>query len=183
MTNRTRALRALLLVGALLGAACGDDSTVGSDELRAGGGGEDRLALGETTTTTTTPDPGAPVDTTAPPPSTPPPTAPPATAPPPTAPPPTAPPAQSFTLQIEIRSDASSPQMNPSVARVFAGSTIRWINADSVPRSVEAADGSFASGLIAPGAVFDHFFGAAGTFGYKDGTRPYVTAQVEVLAR
>lgn len=183
--TRGRRVAALAALAFALVAGCGDDSSVGSDELlnAEGGAGTDNLSLGATTTTTTaaTPPPPAatevaPTETTAPPPA-------PTTAPPP--PPTTAPPQpqQQPALVIEIRSDDTSPQMNPSSVRVFTGQIVRWTNADSVPRSVEADDGSFNSGDLPPGASFDFTFDDARKYNYKDGTRPYVTAQIEVFPR
>lgn len=88
------------------------------------------------------------------------------------------------SLEVSINSDtAGSGQFDPSLARVFTSSCIRWTNADSVPRSVIADDGSFDSGELAPGGTFVYCFEVPGKFNYHDGTRPYAVAAVEVIAQ
>ncbi|HUF33187.1 MAG TPA: hypothetical protein VMN58_08285 [Acidimicrobiales bacterium] len=176
-----RRLAAALIAAAVLLAACGGDTSVGSDELRSfeeQEAGEGRL--GETTTTAVDLGSG-PLSEEATPDTAPPETAPPATTAPPPPPPPTTAPVDNAAITIAIRSDDFSPQFNPSVARVFAGSVVRWVNEDSEVRSVNAGDGSFASGDIAPGGTFERRFDQPGIFDYRDGTRPYVTARLEVL--
>lgn len=168
---RTRPI-ALLVTALLTLAACGGDNSVGSDELLEGGAtGETRL--GETTTTTTTAAPAT--DEAAP-----------TTAAPTTAAPTTAPPTtqaqQQVSIEIAIQPDSAGNQFEPRVARVFAGSIVRWTNTDSVPRSVEADNGQFTSGPIAPGASFDYTADTPGTFNYTDGTRPYAVGTLEVVA-
>lgn len=94
----------------------------------------------------------------------------------------TAPAQQSF--EIDINGDNSgTTQFDPSAARVFAGTTVRFVNKDSVARSVEADNGSFASGSIAPGGTWNYKAGTAGQFNYHDGTRPYAVGNLEVVAR
>lgn len=169
-------LIALLLTTALAVAACGEDSSVGSDELLEGGAtGETRL--GETTTTTTTTE--APV--TAEPEAAAPTTAAPTTAPPETAPP-TTQAVQQVSLEVAIQPDSAGNHFEPRIGRVFAGSIVRFTNTDSVPRSVQADNGSFASGPIAPGATWDYTASTPGTFNYTDGTRPYALGTLEVVA-
>lgn len=167
-------LIALVLTTALAVAACGEDSSVGSDELLEGGvTGETRL--GETTTTTTEAPVAAQPQEAAP-----------TTAAPTTAPPETAPPTteavQQVSLEVAIQPDSAGNQFEPRIGRVFVGSIIRFTNTDSVPRSVEADSGAFSSGPIAPGASWDYTASTPGSFNYTDGTRPYAVGTLEVVA-
>jgi hypothetical protein len=173
-------------------AGCGEDNKVGDESLlnfkeQAG------ERLGETTTTTapptttttapptqaTRPGGGAqnPTPTTAT-------TRPPATATTATTAT-TAPRAQVVTLEIAINSDnVADPPLDPQAARVFVGSIVRWVNRDSVPRSVESVDRkTFRSPPIPPGGSFDYRATTPGLFDYGDGTRPYVNGSLEVLEK
>jgi plastocyanin len=88
------------------------------------------------------------------------------------------------TLEIAINGDSGGQsQFDPSQARVYAGTLVKWTNKDSAPRSVEADDGTFTSPSIAPGETYTFKADKAGRFNYHDGTRPYAVAALEVLAR
>jgi plastocyanin len=89
-------------------------------------------------------------------------------------------PAQAAVFVIRIQGDSAGGQFQPSQAGVTRGTTVRWTNADSSPRSVEADDGSFTSPELAPGASFDLVATTAGKFPYHDGTRPYAVATLQV---
>lgn len=94
---------------------------------------------------------------------------------------PEAPPIEQPQFQIAIQSDNAGSQFDPVAARVTKGTKVSWINRDHAPRSVEADDGSFKSGPIAPGAAWVYVAGRPGKFGYHDGTRPYAVASIEVV--
>ena len=121
------------------------------------------------------------------------PTTPPTTTPPveePTENPTTTRPAPSTTAkpaaqgyEIKIQSDQAKTQFEPRVAQVFAGTPVKWTNTDSVPRSVEFSDGSYASGPIAPGGTVTFTAGRPGEFNYSDGTRPYAVGTLKVQPR
>jgi plastocyanin len=150
-----------------LAAACGGEESVGDESLLEGTEGEEGLRLGETTTTTTTaPAADAPTETTAPQATT----APPTTV------------AAAPSVVVNIGSDTTAGgQFQPRVAQVPSGAIVRFVNNDSVARSVVADAGSFDSGPIAPGASWDWVAGGAGTYNYSDGTRPYAVGSVEVV--
>jgi plastocyanin len=173
-----------------LAAACAESNEVGSQELlefdpEASGAPR----LGERVDEPTpSPTPEAVVATPAPPPQE--------TQPPPPPPQETqAPPSPQDTgpqvaLEISITGDQSgTSQFDPSAARIFAGTCARWINRDSVARSVEADEadeadkGAFASGAIEPGGEWVWCPEATGRFNYHDGTRPYAVAFIEVVPR
>jgi plastocyanin len=86
------------------------------------------------------------------------------------------------TLEIVINGDSSGqPPVDPQYARVYVGSIVRWVNKDSVARSVKADSGQFVSPLIPPGGTYDYRATTTGLFDYADDTRPYVKAVLEVL--
>lgn len=85
------------------------------------------------------------------------------------------------TLEIFINDDNAAAPIDPPYARVFVNSIVRWINNDSVPRSVQAVSGQFRSPAIPPGGSYDYKATTVGIFDYGDGTRPYVNATLEVL--
>lgn len=169
ITSTPRWIRVVVvLLGlTLVASACGGDETVGDESLLEGtdeeGGGP---RLGETTTTTAGPTSETTVATTA---------APAATAPPTTA--------QALpSVEIAINSDTTQGgQFQPRVAQVPSGAIVRFVNKDTVPRSVVADAGSFDSGPIAPGAFWDWTAGGAGSYNYSDGTRPYAVGNIEVV--
>lgn len=172
-----RLVAAVAVLAAVAGGACSSNNKVGSgvdlNVKNAAGQG----AIRNTTTTaapsTTVPQQSGALGKT----TTTPPTVAPTTAPPTTAP-------QVATLDIAVNGDSSGvSQFDPSQARVYTGSLVKWTNNDSQPRSIEADDGTFSSGPLAPGQSFSYKADKAGRFNYHDGTRPYAVASLEVLAR
>ena len=61
------------------------------------------------------------------------------------------------------------------------GSTVRWQNNDSVPRSVEDSGGAFRSPSIPPGGTWDYKASTPGKYSYSDGTRPYAVGELNVI--
>lgn len=57
----------------------------------------------------------------------------------------------------------------PATRAVPVGTTVVWRNSsiDETPHAVVASDGSFASGLLAPGETFSHTFAAPGRYEYS----------------
>jgi plastocyanin len=164
------AVIAVLAVGA---SACSDKSKVGSGvntgTLKGGG----NAAIRDTTTT------AAPVTT------APPTTKAPATTQKPVAttqkPVATTQQAQ-VAITIGIYSDTSGKnQFEPRQAGVQRGSTVRWQNFDTTPRSVEDSNGAFKSPMIPPGGTWDFKATTAGKFNYSDGTRPYAVGELNVV--
>lgn len=187
--QRTFQIVAVVLLALLLG-ACGESNQVGGEELLefdpdASGGPR----LGErseepTPIPTPTPTPEAVVTTQAPPPPPPQETQ----EPPPPPPQETqAPPQETgpqVALDIAITGDQSgTSQFDPSAARIYSDTCARWINQDSVQRSVEADEGAFSSGPIEPDGEWVWCPGDTGRFNYHDGTRPYAVAFIEVVPR
>ncbi len=88
---------------------------------------------------------------------------------------------QQNTFDIAINSDAATSQFDPPSAQVYVGTIVRWVNKDTVPRSVEADAGQFKSAALPPGGTFTFRVSAPGRLNYHDGTRPYAVASLEVL--
>jgi len=163
---------ASLIAGCAGGAATGDDV-----DLEASGGPGDLFASSAPPTkkASTAPKPAAPKPA-APKPAAPKPAAP--------KPQPSQKPAEAPAFMITINGDKSGkPLFDPPQARVLSTTKVTWTNADSKPHGVRAQNGAFDSGPIAPGASYTWVAGAAGKYAYQDSTRPYVNAEVEVVAR
>jgi plastocyanin len=84
---------------------------------------------------------------------------------------------------IDINGDsAGTTQFDPTPIRVSVGTLVKWVNKDTVPRSVESDTGAFSpSGPIAPGASWPYRATTPGQFNYHDGTRPYAIGSLEVV--
>ena len=85
--------------------------------------------------------------------------------------------------EIFIQGDDAELALDPQIQTAYTGSIIRWINKDTVPRSVRADSGQFASPSIAPGASWDYTANTVGTFAYGDDTRPYVKGELRVAKK
>jgi|GEM_PF-1864814 len=83
-------------------------------------------------------------------------------------------------IDIYGDNDPGHEALDPKVQTAYVGSIIRWVNKDTVPRSIRADSGQFASPLIQPGAHWDYAAGTVGVFSYSDDTRPYVTGELRV---
>jgi plastocyanin len=64
--------------------------------------------------------------------------------------------------------------------RVKTGTRVRWLNDDQLEHTVTAADGSFNSGLIAPGKSFERVFERPGTYSYACMPHPFMKGRVIV---
>jgi len=71
----------------------------------------------------------------------------------------------------------------PDSVTIIAGQSVLWTNADSVPHTVTADDGSWDSGEIAGGATFERRFVAPGVFSYHCRIHPAMTGTIMVKAR
>jgi plastocyanin len=163
--RRTTKILVALLALVLLAGACSSKKDVGDESLLKGTDNKQGdTRLGETTTTTAAPNQ---TTTTAAPQAT---TAPPTTQ------------AAAPAVEVTINNDTTAGgQFQPRVVQVPAGSKVRFINKDSIARSVVSDDGVFDSGPIAPGATWDWTAGGAGSYNYSDGTRPYAVGTIDVV--
>jgi plastocyanin len=179
----------LVVLALMASAACGSDNKVGDKSL-LDFKDQANNRLGETTTTTaaptTTTAKGAVTTTTRP--GTKPGAAPTATTLKPGSAPTvttatTAPAATQTIREIYIYGDDAALPIDPQIQTAYVGSIIRWINKDSVERSVRADSGQFASPAIKPGGSWDYTAGTVGTFAYGDDTRPYVKGELRVAKK
>jgi len=69
---------------------------------------------------------------------------------------------------------------DPASVTIKAGDTVTWTNADQRDHSVAAADGSFSSGNIGPGATYSFVFSKAGKFEYSCSLHPRMKGVVIV---
>ena len=183
--NRRILFALLTSVLALLVAACGEDSKVGSEKLENFESQSGDGALGATTTTvapetTTT---AAAAATTAPPP---PPKATTTTTakPAPTTTAAPTPTTAAVSIIVKIQGDGQGNAFEPSNVRAYTGSTIRFENVDTAAHQVRSRNGEFQSPSIAPGSSFDYKVTLApGNYEYTDTSRPYAVGYLEVLAR
>lgn len=90
---------------------------------------------------------------------------------------------QEAAIEIVIKGDDSPTQFNPAEASVYKNSVVRWVNQDTVPRSVKADNRAFVSPNIPPGGTFTWRATVTGRINYTDGTRPYAVGAIEVQNR
>lgn len=63
---------------------------------------------------------------------------------------------------------------------VKVGTTVTWVNSDTVAHSAVADDGTFDTKLLAPGERGSYTFTKAGTYTYKCGVHPSMTGTIVV---
>ena len=68
----------------------------------------------------------------------------------------------------------------PARIEIEAGTTVTWKNNDPLAHSVTAADRSFDSGLIQPGATWSYTFSKAGTYDFSCTPHPFMKGVVVV---
>ena len=85
-------------------------------------------------------------------------------------------PAPDSTTTVEIRNNTFiPPQLN-----VAPGTTVTWVNRDSVPHTVTADNGLFDSGQLAPGASYPVVLEGAGTVTYHCKLHPEMRGSIVV---
>ena len=60
----------------------------------------------------------------------------------------------------------SNMSFSPSSLKVKAGTTVTWVNEETMSHTATANDGSFNSGTLRQNNTFKHTFSSAGTFPY-----------------
>jgi plastocyanin len=69
---------------------------------------------------------------------------------------------------------------DPATITVTKGTTITWMNMDTVAHTVVATGNDFSSGNLNNGQSYSHTFNEAGTFEYKCGIHPNMSGKVIV---
>ena len=97
-----------------------------------------------------------------------------------TAPSPT--PSTSGTAVSIVRgaSTLTSTAYAPNPVTIPVGGTVMWTNNDTTSHTATAADGTWNSGTLAPGATFSRTFPTAGSFPYACTIHPGMVATVTV---
>src|SRR5829696_5929154 len=85
-------------------------------------------------------------------------------------------PAPSSTMTVEIRNNA----FNPPQLNVAPGTTVRFVNNDSVAHTATADNGLFDTGELAPGYSFDVVLDGAGTVTYHCELHPEMQGSIVV---
>ncbi len=71
-------------------------------------------------------------------------------------------------------------RFTPATLTIKTGEMVRWFNDDAMPHTVTAADRSWDSGNLSPGASFERGFDAAGTYSYVCFYHAWMTGTVVV---
>jgi plastocyanin len=82
-----------------------------------------------------------------------------------------------------IEGDLSTPSswgFSPAVIDAQVGDTVAWLNTGTMAHSVTSDANAFDSGMIAPGATWEHRFTTPGTFAYHCTPHPWMKAVVNV---
>ena len=85
-------------------------------------------------------------------------------------------PASAATSAVQIKSTGFA----PATVSINQNDSVKWTNTDTKNHQVVANNGSFVSGILAPGKSFTHTFKSGGTFRYHDGLHPTLTGTVTV---
>ena len=87
------------------------------------------------------------------------------------------------TYQVNIVEGGSTDDWgyDPAALEVGVGDTVVWTNTGSADHTVTADDGSFDSGMIAPGGTWEFTFDEVGEFSYKCDPHPFMVASISVV--
>ena len=85
----------------------------------------------------------------------------------------------SQTNMVEI----SNFSFQPSSIEISAGTMVTWINRDSAEHTITATDGSFNSGNIETGEMYNHTFSDPGTYQYQCLIHPSMVGEVVVTGQ
>jgi plastocyanin len=76
----------------------------------------------------------------------------------------------------------SGSRFRPATLTIALGTTVRWFNDDALPHTVSAADASWDSGNVAPGATFERSYDLPGTYPYVCRYHPGMAGTIVVTA-
>lgn len=84
----------------------------------------------------------------------------------------------SDTTQADFEVLIENHAFKPDSLTIKVGDTVKWTNNDTAGHSVVFDE--FESGILKKGDSYTHLFDTAGTFAYKCGPHPDMTAAIEV---
>ena len=85
-------------------------------------------------------------------------------------------PASAATTAVQIKSAGFA----PAAVTINENDAVKWTNTDTKNHQVVAINGSFASGILAPGKSYTVTFKNGGTYRYHDGLHPTLKGTVTV---
>lgn len=74
-------------------------------------------------------------------------------------------------------------RFGPQTLTVPAGTTVTFVNDDEEPHNVTAADHSYRSPILPPGARYAHQYAAPGDYPYFCALHPHMTGHIVVTGR
>lgn len=98
-----------------------------------------------------------------------------------TTPSPSPSPAPTVTVNISAGSSTRTSDAfgtNPLI--ISKGTTVTWVNNDTLPHTTTSGTGVWSSGTLEPGSSFSRLFDSAGTFPYACGIHPNMTGVIMV---
>lgn len=89
---------------------------------------------------------------------------------------------QSLLAQRDAKEDVSikGRAFHPGTLKIKKGESVTWRNNDDIDHTVDADDGSFASGTIKSGKTFSHTFKKAGRYPYSCHLHPRMKGTIVV---
>ncbi|MCS6936919.1 MAG: CHRD domain-containing protein [Candidatus Bipolaricaulota bacterium] len=94
--------------------------------------------------------------------------------------------AQEVIVRIEGSNDPygyGTASFNPATVNIAPGTTVTWVNEDSIAHNVTSRDGLFDSPVLNRGQRFSYKFDRPGTYGYFCKIHPAMTGQVIVAGQ
>src|SRR5947199_4920272 len=85
-------------------------------------------------------------------------------------------PASAATTAVQIKSTGFA----PAAVTINENDAVKWTNTDTKNHQVVANNGSFSSGILAPGKSYTFTFKNGGTYRYHDGLHPTLKGTVTV---
>jgi plastocyanin len=79
-----------------------------------------------------------------------------------------------------VSATIASGGFTPNPINISVGSTVMWMNTDSIAHAIVADNGAYRSGTIMPGGQYSYAFPSAGTFAYHDASNPNMAGTVNV---
>ena len=89
-------------------------------------------------------------------------------------------PIQDIGISGQTATDLDEYQFRPARTKVPVGTKVTWTNGGKIAHNATAQDGSWTTGLIAPGEAASVTFTKPGTYAYIDKENPFVYGEVTI---